>query len=629
MRGDVAGLSARSTEGLMISEPLSTPQARVSAGALRLAYFIIAISTAYVLSTAITLHAANPYNISNAWNIVEGWNPESNFIQLVALILLTALLFWASLVLERRLPRFWMRLLVVVWGTAIVSMVGILPAADPASFDPFHNGEQLSPSAAFMQGKAPFTDLFVLHGAGEDIFKPALGYLLFSAGAPSIGAYMVIVIIGKILAVAAFLGMIAVIIRPRVLHLVVTLWLVLSTYNGMTYSKTIILSAFIVLLYLLATRLWKGRTKLIVLAVCGSLVPLAILNSIDVGALMGAVAAGLAVALVFVRIEPEGQLRLARPRLLSLAPGIALTVGVLASFLLCLLLLGGASWLEFIKLTFFEIPKYQGLTWAYPLADIGTDNLRDWLPVVAIVLTALLLVSIIRHDHRRTRWAVQPMTALAVVLLVVAVIYLRFGVGRPDGGHFSMAAPVIVIATFFSLQLITPLWQERRLEDLWPVPALAVVLLFTPGALDVTRVFPNGHDTIENLRTVRSLPLRSDDEWLPERYQAIRDFLKENTRPSDGIFVVQPDPSFYYASGNENPTRFYISWFIDPQSWTDETLADLKADPPKYILYDTQSPYADSDQIPITDRFPEVVAWIDENYPVKHDVDGATLLSRR
>lgn len=613
----------------MISEsPLSAPT-RIAAAALRMAYFVIALSTAYVVSSAITLHAGNPYNISNAWNIVEGWNPESNFIQLIALGLLTALIFWGSLVLERRVPRRWMRLLVVVWGTAVVAMVGILPTADPAGFDPFHNGEQLSPSAAFMHGKAPFTDLFVLHGAGEDIFKPALGYLLFSGGVPTIGAYMLVMIIGKVLAVAAFLGMIAVIIRPRVMHLAVTIWFVVSTYNGMTYSKTILLSLFIVILYLVATRAWRARTKLIMLAVSGFLVPVAILNSIDVGALMGAIAAGLAVALVFVRVGSTGDLRFARPRWRSLAPGVALSLGVLAGFVLCLVILGGAAWVEFVKLTFFEIPKYQGLTWAYPLAGVAADNLQDWLGVVAIILTGLLLAVIVRHDHRRTRWTIAPRTAFAGVLLIIATVYLRFGVGRPDGGHFAMATPVILIATFFTLQLVVPLWRERRLEDLWPVPVLVLALLFTPGALDITRLFPSGHDAIDDLKTVRSLPLRSDDEWLPARYEAVRDFLKANTKPSDGIFVVQPDPSYYYASGNENPTRFYISWFIDPQQWTDETLAALKDDPPKYILYDTQSPYTDSDQIPITERFPEVVDWIDENYTVKHDVDGAILLSRR
>lgn len=610
--------------------------------------FVFSLALGYLIGTSITLYSGDPYDILNVNNIGYGWSPDTNYVQVLAVVAATALIFWGAMTLRKRGRRAGIALRVLTTGFSalVVVLARVVPPIVNTGFsdyDSFHYGEQLSPAAAFLAGKTPFTDIFVLHGAGEDIFKPALGFVLFGDGTPSIGSYLLISAVFQSLAVLGFFILIALLVRTRWLYLAITLWSTMTTFEGFAYSKNVAVIVFLVLLWVVATRPLRGITKLILLAAAGFIASITILDSIDVGALMGALSAALAVMMVFVTVTPDG-LRFGRPRfgLRSLAPGLALTLGVVLAQLVILIALGGSAYIEFLKVTFVEIPRYQGLMWGAPMPTMNPEIFVFWLPLFAMAATVPLLAMLVRRDHRRTRFTLAPETVLAVVLLGLAIIYSRFAIGRPDVGHIIMAAPFMLLSSLYATQLaiagtrldhpftVRTTETEAQVErvPLWPAALISITLIFTPTVMKPVLLFVDGAPAIAQLRQLKNLPNRPDASWLNENQRAIIDFVDQNTSADESIFVFQPDPSYYFLTDRLNPTRFANSWFIDPEQFTQEALADLKADPPALVLWDTTTVFADSDGIPIADRFPEIAEWIEQNYPVEIRVGDSTIRSK-
>ena len=638
---------------------------RFFAGLEQSLLFVASLAIGFVVGTSVTLHTGNPYDILNINNLGFAWNPETNYVQVLLAVFVSALVFWGLSTLRSRGPRAAIALRVLFTGAIalITILIRVVPAAVNATFsdyNSFHYGEQLSPAAALLAGKVPFTDLFVLHGAGEDIFKPALGFLLFNHGVPSIGSYLLISALLEALAVIGFFVLIALLIKTRWLYLAITLWLPITTFAGFTYSKNTSVIVFVLLLWILATKpLLRGRTKVVLLGAAGFIASISILDSIDVGALMGAISAGLAVLMVFVTVTPDG-LRFGRPRfgLRSLAPGLVLTAGVVLGQLLTLAILGFGAYLEFLNATFIEIPRYQGLMWGQPLPLMSPEQFITWVPIFALAASVPLIAMLLRRDHALRRWTLAPETLFTVLLLALAVIYTRFAIGRPDGGHIVMAAPFMLLAGFYAIQLAlrgtrldhpafsalpapaetdagelpaparSAVVSDPRRVPLWPAALIGAVLVLAPGAVLPASLFVNGAAGIEQVRALKNLPNRTDDSWLNDNQRALRDVVAANTTPDESIFVFEPDPSYYFLTDRLNPTRFAISWFMDPEPFTQEALADLKADPPALILWDTDTVFSDTDGIPIGERFPEIEQWIEENYPVQTPVGDSIVRSR-
>ena len=102
--------------------------------------------------------------------------------------------------------------------------------------DTFHHGEQLAPAQAFSHGKDPYTDLFVLHGAGEDIVTPWLSFKLFGE---SIGSYYLLTGLLMTLGVAVFIFMLHRLFKPDLAFFVVALWFILSSFSAIYYIRDI------------------------------------------------------------------------------------------------------------------------------------------------------------------------------------------------------------------------------------------------------------------------------------------------------------------------------------------------------------------------------------------------------
>lgn len=579
----------------------------------------------FTLATALRLTASNPYEISNAENEANRWGPETNFAQAVLLVALLPVVFLLLQYLRRKRPIVF-RIVIVGISSVVAIHKFVLPAAVGGGFDPFHYGEQLAPSLAFLKGKDLFTEIYVLHGAGEDVFKTVLGFGLFSDGDSSVGAYILATAVLKSIAVVAFFALLAYVLRSTPVFLVATIWFAATGYNGIAYIKFIPLYLVIAAFWFLLSSQRSTKLTASLLIAIGFVSSVTILYSIDIGALLGLVAALGAICLVFVRRTDQG-IRLVRPSLRAVLPGVLLTVGVIAGQLVTLIVLRD-SYLEYLKVTFLEIPRYQAMLWDYPIPGMTDAQFGFWLPILVAGVTLLLVVLRVGTLWKTERWSFDAATIMSITLLLIAVVNLRYGTGRPDLGHILMAAPPVFLAAFFALSATVRDIGRRSVDELC-ISAVVVISLFLPATqLNPVTLFVEGEQFVNELRVAKNLPTRTDGSWLNEQQSETVEYLKEHTKPGDSLWVMDPEPSYYYFTGLENPTRFYISIFADPAQYTDEVLNVLKDDPPTYVLYSVDSVYATLDGSDIRDRLADVDDWIKDNYTKRVVVAGSVILTR-
>jgi hypothetical protein len=600
---------------------------QIASGLRTAAIFLLAGIAAYAISTGINTTSENTHGISNVVNEATGWNPENNFLRLFVFAMGTAV-FFAGLTLLARWRDWAIRVAAVLITATVVIVNKVVNPLAAAPFDFFHYGEQLSPARAVFEGAQPYVDAFVLHGAGEDLLKPIVGFLLFGGAEPNAGSLILISTILRAVAVLGFFAALGAIVRSRTIVLFVLLWFASSTLVDLTYAKTIFYSAFVVLLWAAVERARLPRPRLILLGLAGLVASAALTYSIDVGAMLGLLAAAISIFLVFATVSETGVVALRWPRRwTALIPGLTITAGVLVGQIVFLAVLSPAGYIAFLKATFLEIPRYQGLTWDYPMAGISPGQFNVWIPILVLVILTAMLGDLVVHAWKTDR-SISARLGFAIVLWAAALINLRFSVGRPDEGHLYLAGPPIFLAAAYALQLVI---ERSRAEDwsrAWAVGLVGVLLLGPAGTLDLTRLAIDSTAFENSARALKNFPARPDESWLDDHHRAIVEHIQAETEPGDAIWVMEPEPSLYYFSERENPSRFYISWFVDPEPWTEEVLDDLKANPPELIVYSTGSLYANGDGVPIWDRIPEIDDWVTENYPVRTVVDDAMYLTR-
>jgi hypothetical protein len=240
-----------------------------------------------------------------------------------------------------------------------------------------------------------------------------------------------------------------------------------------------------------------------------------------------------------------------------------------------------------------------------------------------------MLIKLLWTEYHQVR-KFSASVVFATVIFGLGLLYIRFGVGRPDEPHINLSVSIFFLITFYIIQLYVrrSLWKQLRLADLWPVALIFLLLVWPKPTWDPVNLFKVANVKPSDIKNIIHLPQKLDEQWLNDQQKAVTKYIKDNTKPSDKIFVLEPEPLYYYLTNRANPSRFYITWFADPQAYTDELLRDLKKDPPKYIIYSGPPGTDLSDTFPTPMRVPEVNDWIVKNYPTEITINQSVLRSK-
>lgn len=589
----------------------------------------VAFVIAFLTSEAIHLPLHSTYNISNKF-LATGYTPEVNFARTIWIAVVGAAVYLGLNWVVHHYPRLFR------WLMALLISIGVLgafliPATNSfiGNVDTFQHGEQLSPGAAFDHGKHLYTDLFVLHGAGEDVLMPALAlHLPHTAWDGGIGSYYFVITTLETLSTFVFILFLARYIRSTAVFLVAAFWFIFSPYSSFYYVRDLFVWTLLILLwYVFHSRFVRWRQAAL-LGIVGAIASAGIIYSIDRG-IIGLFLTFCCMIFLLITDAPakDGLLKLRLPRKLShwFAPGYVALGGLVVQGIF-LLIIGFRAYKEFLIITFGIIPKYDGLLFNFPLPNASSTSYSLWLPVFLAIIGVLMLVQLIRSEYAAKRFS--PHVLLATVLLATSIIYFRTGYGRPDTAHIAYSTPLLFATLFL---LASTLWKYGLARDysvLWMPIVFAIALVFPANNITTTSLslFPsiNPQVGIDYLK----LPRRSDSYWLPPNVAAVSDYIKSHTTSNDSIFVFTEQPIYYYLTGRNNPTRFYIPWFADPQPLTNEMLADLKRRPPRIIVYSSGTKWDAPDGYTMSRMAPEVNTWIKAHYPTVVTIGSVTLLEK-
>lgn len=586
---------------------------------------IIAFFTSLTISQFIKVPFHNPYNISNPYN-ATGYSPDSNFYILFFVIVATITLFILLQRLYESKYAFLIKVLVIATLLVDYFLVQLVLTygytAPDGIIDNFHAGEQLSAATAFMSGVPLYDHMFFLRGAGVDAVIPAIGLGLLGK---TIGSFIMTADSLELLAQLSFFTLLAFLIKNPLKFTAVAVLLYISNATSLVQFRDITVWIVIGLLFLVFKLGIGAQLRNAALVLIGLFSGLTLYISIDRGLLLSVLAAVLALLLPFLRIDKGNKYSLGIKSwkinsLVALYPFTGLISGVLIPAVF----LGWGSFSTFIQMTFIDIPRYGGLLVSQPIPALFSDQLLFWAPVFVAGATGYLLYWLFRSTGSRQLNTLIPYS----LIFIFAVLCLKAGSNRIHITKMaSVTAPLYLIAIivlFFATTYLLKYHRERA-KILIPTALLATVLV-TFSQLDFTKIMYTQNYTRAQIAAYKNIPKRSDDSWVAPETKKVKDYIISHTSKDDKIFAFTSNPMYYYLTDRQNASRFYVSWFADPQPYTNELLNELKQNKPKLIIYSDSSWMDAPDTVSMAVRIPEVNEWILKNYLNKQVMGNTVLL---
>ena len=589
--------------------------------------FLIILSFLLSLTVAplFSLRFANPYEISNPLN-PSGFNPENNFISLVFIITLTVCLYYFFQYVYQTRFEFIIKASVIILLLANCFFSTMLHdpgfTTGPQGLDNFHGGEVLSPASEFLNGKDLYSEMVYLRGAGVDAVIPALGFL---ATGKSIGSFLLQVDMLVLLSLFSFLMFLAVLIRNPIAYGAVSVLFYVSDAVSLLHFRDIFIWLLIGLILYLHKSKIAPKHRAVTLFAIGFISSFTLFVTIDRGLIMLATAGAVAVSQTFLRVNSSNEYKLdTRMIIKNIRYSLIVIYGIIVGIILPALFLGIESTLAFLRLSFLEIPRYGGLLVSQPFPGLFSDRYLIWGPVFVSVVTIMLLVALFKAQRNKSLGSLLPL----MYILFLGILCIKAGTNRIDITKMASVITPLFFASTLTLAAAAMTYikhTETRKTLLVPIGlTLGVLMVFSQ--LNMQKLLVQPDYTRSQLKNYALMPKTNDTAWISPETHNVKNYILSHTKESDSIFAFTSNPVYYYLTNRTNPSRFYVSWFADPQPYTTELLQSLQRNPPRLVIYSEKTWMDAPDTIPMTDRIPEVDRWITENYKNKVTIGNTTLL---
>ena len=596
------------------------------------ALLVIAFFTSIILAPLCQVPFSNPYHISNPYDQYT-FDPANNYIQIICILLVTLGLF----VLLRKLygSKYSWVIKVLVIGILlsnhfIFNMMNIAtsyPGKDiiyangPGGLDNFHSGEQLAPGNALLNGSTPYGDMFFLRGAGVDAIVPALSFLIFGT---SIGSFLIFTHILMLITMLGFFLLLWLVVKGTLRYVATIVLFYVSGALSLVELRDIPMWIILALvLYYFRSGISERHRKICLLA-AGFLAALELYIAIDRGMLACVLVGLFAGSLLLFSPDRKDNYRFS-PRLWNSRvryPLYALA-GMGAGIIVPALFLGLHSFTLFLRMTFVDIPAYGSLLVGTEFPPLFSNEYIIWGPIIICLAAGYTLYKLWTTKSSKDLNKLLPYT----ILFIFAVLCIKAGTNRIDVTKMRQVTAPIYFAGFIIICLaVQTAYRHRARRAALIAPIIFMLAAFAIfSQLNFSKIIQQPHYRRSNVRQYLAMTKLPDSYWESPETARVTDYLKAHTSSKDPIFVLPADPAYYYLADRPNPTRFFISWYADPQPYTNEMLADLKKNPPKVVVYQDKTWMNAPDGIDMTKRLPEVSSWLLKTYP-KHVTIGNTIL---
>lgn len=604
--------------------------ARLKPALTDLAILAIAFFSALSLSPLFQLPFSNPNNISNPLN-TSGFNPSNNYTTILFIIIATLILgFLFKKLLSSRFA-WTLKIIAIIVLSINFSFSNIFDtypayiAIENGYVDEFHAGEQLSPAHAFLNGSVPYSEILFLRGLGVDVLFPAIGMSILGE---SISNFSLLSELTLLIGLGSFLLLLAFLIRSSLLYWLVSLAFYISAGVSIIEFRDVITWLFIGLLFWIFKAGIKSRTRNILLFAIGVTSITGMFVSIDRGIGILASTALLGILLSLFSVVENNVFKFNPKQLLSNVKKIIyLPIGLMTGVITALLFLRWDAFIAFIQMSFFEIPKFGGLLVSQPYPSLSPESVLFWTPAILAIICAYTLYVLWTNRSIRNNNVLIPFT----VLLVLSLLFLKIGSNRIALAKLASATtPLFLLAILLLIVCIGLIYKYASQRHLIVIPTtLLIIVIPLFMQLQFPKLITQPQFNIHDARQYMKLIKLPDNHWVSPRTQAVQNYIQSKTTEDQTIFSFTSNPFYYYVADRQNASRFFISWFTDPQPYTNELLTALKENPPAVIIYEDTTWMDMPDNISMKERIPEVDKWITSTYQKHTIIEGVVILEMK
>lgn len=495
--------------------------------------------------------------------------------------------------------------------------------------DLFHRGEAIGPASDYLRGKAPYREVFALHGLLEDGMLDA--WLMEMFGRDLDVAVARTVILGGFLAVTLWILGLAVFESIPLALLVVGM----SAWTTAENNRTFFQVAAVALLWI---ALLRGRMPAAFFA--GVFGAVALFFSYDIGlyTIAGGVGSTLALALIARRVAWAGV-----SPLRTLTFFVAGVLAGAAPFLIYLAWRGSLG--AFFEVSFVTIPRIIDAVWSLPFPDLTTMFREDlnlhklaefvlWEKFRLILSPLTIGIAAAYLIQRIVRRTFEDLDAALLVLTIFATITQRTAFGRAEFRHQYFAAflvgPMLVILGILAARRLVSIWRggDEGVRAfvvtvvLIAFPVIAV-LFWIPDLINARL-----GDVTNYQRRVLRVYRDGRAEEVVHRIRYVSDEIRRLTRRREPVFDFSNQPAFYFFADRPNPTRFYQVPIASPARFQAEIINALEKTRTKVILRTSPENFDEFDGVPNNVRAQAVAAYIDDCYRFFTSVRGVEIWKR-
>jgi hypothetical protein len=252
---------------------------------------------------------------------------------------------------------------------------------------------------------------------------------------------------------------------------------------------------------------------------------------------------------------------------------------------------------------------------------------------------AALLVGRLRRDLRRFA----PLFLAALTSYAAVVMQLRFHdyYFQTCYPFFAVLWAYLAVSLYEGSRALARHFRQRgwRLATglVWIAFAQAV---FWPLPEEFNRLTMR-YEHLREWRTNQQTFYADYPDQLPFEYMRaeleVIDFLKQNARPYDGLYVWGTRGVIYYLTGHIPPTRFHANLGIMsawcPPLWREELVRDLRNTQPRFIVVARRDAipsltYANLDSEKFLKTLPQLETFVTSNYTPLADFDTFVIYRR-
>jgi hypothetical protein len=283
----------------------------------------------------------------------------------------------------------------------------------------------------------------------------------------------------------------------------------------------------------------------------------------------------------------------------SLAASLPLEVGSLVDRSSLLLRLG------------YALPV---VAWAAVLLSLPAEGRDPRRPLAS----ARRLLDALRSDSARTT---------TLLCGVFALLCFRTALGRSDLVHVVAALPPAALLLAVACDRLLSAGREGstpRSVVAWRAGALALFVL----AAGFTQAPRPLHELARSVSDAATLQREGHQPRGSREVMRVVRWLQLRLSPTDAILFLPNDAAYYYLLDRPSPIRFVMGHQIATDADRAEVLAALRANPPRYVVWDHAALRVDA--LPDERVFgPELLGWIDEGYVEQARLGEVSVLERR